>query len=319
MRRTFLTVVACVAALTCFPTLATEYPTRPIKFVVPFTPGTGMDRIARRVGEKLYPIFKQPVVVENRPGVAGHLGAELVARSSADGYTILVTATNLTITGILHPSPSFNPMRDLVPVGIAAWGNATLVASPNLKVNNLGELLSKAKANPGGLTFATPGVGSPQHIAMEQLQKRAGVRFLHVPYNGTGPALADLMAGHVDVMFVATHTVMAYIKAGQVKALAVGSKSRHRAAPNIPTFEEAGVPGVSTEAWYGFLAPKGTPPQILSRLSAAIRGILEEPDIKADLEQFGLDVRPSTPDEMRVVMQREYEQYSSILKEYNQR
>ena len=219
------TLVAA-AALFAGGAMAQDFPNRTIKLIVPFTAGTGMDNIARQVGEKMHARMGQAVVVENRLGTAGNLGAEMVARAPADGYTLLVTASNITITANLYATPGgFQPMNDLVPLAIAAWGNATLVVNPSSKASSLPEFLALAKSAPGKVTFASPGMGSPQHIALELFQQQAGVQFLHVPYKGTAPGITDLIAGHVDAMFVATHTVMPYVTSGKLKAIAVGSQS----------------------------------------------------------------------------------------------
>ena len=306
------------AALFAGGALAQDFPNRTIKMIVPFTAGTGMDNIARQVGEKMHARLGQAVVVENRLGTAGNLGAEMVARAPADGYTLLVTASNLTITANLYATPGgFQPMNDLVPLAIAAWGNATLVVNPNSKANTLPEFLALAKAAPGKVTFASPGMGSPQHIALELFQQQAGVQFLHVPYKGTAPGITDLIAGHVDAMFVATHTVMPYVTSGKLKAIAVGSQSRHKAAPQLPSFGELGIKNFTTDAWYGFLAPKGTPQPVLDKLAGEIRAILNLPDVKGALEKTGLDIRPSTPEEMRAVMQREFTEYGEIIRKNN--
>lgn len=297
--------------------LAQDFPTRPMRFVVPFTPGTGMDNIARRVAEKMHARLGQPVIVENRLGASGSLGAEGVARAQPDGHTLLVTASNLTITATLLATPGFQPMTDLVPITIAAWGNQTLVVTPSFKAANLTEFLAMAKAEPGKLTFASPGVGSPQHIALELLQQQTGTSFLHVPYKGTAPGVADVIAGHVNAMLVATHTVMPQVKAGKLRALAVAAQSRHRAAPDLPSFGELGVPNFTTDAWYGFLAPRGTPQPVLDKLYAEIRAIIDMPDVKGALEKTGLEIRPSTTAEMRAVMQREYTQYGEIIRKNN--
>ena len=306
------------AALFVGGALAQDFPNRTIKMIVPFTAGTGMDNIARQVGEKMHARLGQAVVVENRLGTAGNLGAEMVARAPADGYTLLVTASNLTITANLYATPGgFQPMNDLVPLAIAAWGNATLVVNPNSKANTLPEFLALAKSAPGKVTFASPGMGSPQHIALELFQQQAGVQFLHVPYKGTAPGITDLIAGHVDAMFVATHTVMPYVTSGKLKAIAVGSQSRHKAAPQLPSFGELGIKNFTTDAWYGFLAPKGTPQPVLDKLAGEIRAILNLPDVKGALEKTGLDIRPSTPEEMRAVMQREFTEYGEIIRKNN--
>jgi tripartite-type tricarboxylate transporter receptor subunit TctC len=293
------------------------YPNKTIKLIVPFTPGTGIDNIARAVGEKMTQRMGAPVVVENRTGVAGNLGAKDVGLAAPDGYTLLVTSNNLTINANLYHTKDFNAMTDLVPLSIGAWGNSTLVAAPGLPFNTLPELIAYAKSNPNKLTFASAGIGSPMHIQFEQFEAATGTLFVHVPYKGTGPALADLMGGHVDLAFLATHTVAPSVLSGRLKAIAVGSDKRHRVLPNVPSFAEQGVPGFSTDMWYGFLAPRGTPLGIVSKLNSEIVSILAIPEVKSNLEKTGLEVRATTPAEMGAVMKREYEEFGAVIKKSN--
>ncbi|GGX22824.1 hypothetical protein GCM10007242_32710 [Pigmentiphaga litoralis] len=296
---------------------AADFPTHGLRFVVPFSPGTGMDRIARLVGEDLTAKWGQPVVVENRLGAAGHIGAQTVAQSAADGYTVLVTASNISITATLLRSPSFDAMNDLAPLLIAGYGDSTLVVSSKARFNSLADVLQYARANPGKLTFATPGTGSPMHIQMALFEQVAGVKFLHIPYKGTAPAITDLIGGQVDMMFVATHTVMPYVTAGQLKAIAVAAPKRNPLTPNIPSFADEGVNDISTEAWYGFMVPAKTPPDVARKLYEGIAAALHKPAIKGDLQKFGLNVKPSTQDEMRQIVRAEYERYAAVIKQNN--
>lgn len=313
---------ALAAASTNATENATDYPSRPVKFIVPFTAGTGMDRIARLVGHKFQERLGQPVVVENRTGVAGHLGAELVARAPADGYTILVTARDITITAALYPSDNFDPKADLQPVCIAAWGGTMLVANAEVDIDSLDELIAQAKAAPGKLSFASGGVGSSSHLALEQFQEATGTKFLHVPYKGTAPAINDVIGGRVSLGFGATHTVMPQVEAGRLKAVATVGAKRHRLAPDIQAFGEVkemsgSASATEAGAWYGFLAPADTPPELVAKIGAEIREILNMPDVKTNLEHAGLDVRPSTSEEMAKVMSNEYANYAAIVKKYN--
>ncbi len=294
-----------------------NYPNKPVKMIVPFSPGTGVDLTARLIGAKFFERNHQPVVVENRTGVSGHLGAQLVGNGLADGYTVLVTTSNISITASLFPSPTFDAMRDLEPVGIANWANATLVVPTASPYKTLAELLASAKSTPGRLTFGTPGIGSPQHIALEQLQQLTGAQFLHVPYNGMAPAMSDLIAGRVDAMFAASHALRAHLDSGRMRALGVASEHRHRVLPEVPSFKELGVSGFSTDAWCGFLVPKGTPRHIIDKLNKEFAAILAMPDVKAALEKTGVEVKSSSPDEMKAVIQRENAEYGAIIKALN--
>jgi tripartite-type tricarboxylate transporter receptor subunit TctC len=305
--------LALIAALPC--AAAGEYPNHPIKMIVPFTPGTGVDNIARAVGQKMTERMGVAVVVENRTGVAGNLGAKLVGVAAPDGYTLLATSNNLTINANLYPDPEFNAMKNLVPLTIGAWGNATLVARPGLPINTLPELIAYAKANPGKLTFASAGVGSPMHMQLEEFQAMTGTRFTHVPYKGTGPAEVDVMGGHVDLAFLATHTVAPNVLNGHVKAIAVGAPQRHRVLPDVPSFGELGYPQFNSDMWYGFLAPAGTPPAVVDKLSRQMIAILALPDVKETLEKTGLTVHATTPEEMKAVMQREYQDFGKLIRD----
>ncbi len=317
MRKILLSMLAlaCAASL---PAQAQQYPSRPIRIVVALTPGTGPDNIARKVGEKFPERLGQPAVVENRPGLSGHLGAEVAARSAADGYTILMTTSSLTMTATLyaHAYPNFNAMTNLAPLAIAASGASTLVATSKSHFSTLPELVAFARANPGKLSFGTPGHGHAFHFLMEYLQEETGTKFLHVPYKGTGPGMADLLAGHIDLMFLSTHTIMPYISNGKVKGIASASTGRHRVAPDMPSYGELGL-RVPSIGWFGFLAPAAVPQPIQTRLSSEIRTILAMPDVKGALEKTGLDVNPLPPERMREIMKVEFADYAMAIKKYN--
>jgi tripartite-type tricarboxylate transporter receptor subunit TctC len=302
---------ALVAAPSAF---AQAYPAQPIKFIVPFTPGTGMDTIARAVGPKLSERLGQPVVVENRPGASGNIGAEQVARANPDGYTLLVGANTMLIAANLYKSVPFDPVNDFAPLTNAAWGTLLLVANPGAKIETLSDFVAQAKANPGKIAYSSPGVGTPHHMSMELFKERAGIDVLHVPYKGSAGALTDLLSGAVAVGFVPVHVAMPHVQAGKLKALAAGSAKRHPRAPDVPTFVELGYKGVDVEMWYPILAPKGTPAAVQSRLATEIRAILVEPEVKATLDKVGLDVAGSSPEELRALMQRDYPKWAEVIK-----
>jgi tripartite-type tricarboxylate transporter receptor subunit TctC len=314
MRKVFLTLCAVVCTVAAFSASAADpYPSKPIRLIVPFTPGTGIDNLARAVGAEMTKQWGVAVVVENRTGVAGNLGAKLVALAPPDGYTLLVTSTNLTIDANMFPDKDFSAQKDLAPLSIGAWGNSTLVARPGLNINTLPELIAYAKANPDKLTFASSGVGSPMHAQLEEFQVATGTHFRHIPYKGTAPAVVDLMGGQVDLAFLASHTIAPNVQSGKLKAIAVGAPARHRMLPNVPSFGELGLTGVSTSMWYGFLAPKGTPPAIIDKLNAEIVAILAIPDVKQTLEKTGLDVKPTSPEEMGKELNKEYAEFGALV------
>ncbi len=295
---------------------AEEFPTKAIRFVVPFTPGTGMDRIARLVAEDLRHEWKQSVMVENRTGAAGHVGAQVAAKAPADGYTVLVTASNISITSTLLKTSGFDALNELRPLTIAAYGDSSLVVGGKSKFTTLADVVAYARSQPSSVRFATPGTGSPMHLGMAEFEDSANVKFLHVPYKGTSPAITDLIAGHVDAMFVASHTVMPYVNSGQLKVLAVAAAKRNPLIPSIPTFAEAGVPNVSTEAWYGFMLAKDVREPVRKKLYDGVVAALAKPEIKSDLEKFGLQVRPSTTSEMARVVDTESRRYADLIKRH---
>lgn len=309
-----------LSALLAQPALAVDYPTQPIKIVVPFTPGTGMDNIARILAEKLHPKYGQAIVVENRTGVSGHLGAEQVGRAAPDGHTLLMTASNLSITATLFASPTFNAMTDLTPVGIAAVGHSSLAVNPDKGYKSIHDLVEAAKANPGKIAFASAGVGSPAHLHLAQFEEDAGVKFMHVPYKGTAPGVNDLVGGHVDAMFVATHTLKPHVDAGRLKNFGVGANERSPKAPDVPTLAEQGFKsnsrGGARGAWYGMLAPAGTPDEIIQKINADMREVLADPAVKAQLEATGLLIQPTSPEEMKSWIQDEYEGYKQVIQKH---
>jgi tripartite-type tricarboxylate transporter receptor subunit TctC len=309
--------LALCAGLPAADVLAQAYPSQPVKLVVPYTPGTGMDIIARTVGPKLSERLGQPVIVENKPGASGNIGADAVAKAAPDGYTLMVTANTLLIASNLYRSVPFNPLSDFAPISLAAWGTLLLTANPKTNIKSVAELIAKAKANPGKLTYSSPGVGTPHHMSMELLKDLTGVSLLHVPYKGSAGALTDLISGEIDVGFVPIHVAMPYVQAGRLTALAVGSAKRHRNAPGIPTLQELGVKGADVDMWYAFMAPKDTPAPVVSRLDAELRAILSLPDIKANFDKQGMDAASSSPEELNALMRRDYARWAAIIKKNN--
>jgi tripartite-type tricarboxylate transporter receptor subunit TctC len=309
--------LALCAALPAAGVLAQAYPSQPIKLVVPYTPGTGMDIIARTVGPKLSERLGQPVIVENKPGASGNIGAESVAKSAPDGYTLMVTANTLLIASNLYRSVPFNPLSDFAPISLAAWGTLLLAASPKTNIKSLAELIAQAKANPGKLTYSSPGVGTPHHMSMELLKDLTGVSLLHVPYKGSAGALTDLVSGVIDVGFVPIHVAMPFVQGGRLTALAVGSAKRQPNAPGIPTLQELGVKGADVDMWYAFMAPKGTPVTVVSKLDSELRAILSLPEIKSNFEKQGMDAASSSPEELNALMRRDYARWAAVIKKNN--
>lgn len=297
--------------------LAQSYPSQPIKFVVPYSPGTGMDTIARVTGNKLSARLGQPVVVENRPGASGNIGADFVARAPADGHTLMVSANTMLMAASIYKHVPYDVMRDFTPITMAAYGTMALVATAKSGIDSVPALIARAKAAPDKLTYGSPGIGTPHHLAMELFKDVTGTRILHVPYKGTAGAVTGLLGGEIEMMFFPVHTAMPHVKAGKMRALAVGSAKRHASAPDVPTLKEVGVPNVEVEAWYAFFGPKNLPSAILTKLNTELRAILAEPDVMQALNKSGLDTESSTPEELRKVMQRDFPRWAAVIKKNN--
>jgi len=295
--------------------VAQTYPSQPIKFIVPFTPGTGMDIIARSVGPRLTERLGQPVIVENKPGASGNIGAEIVAKSPADGYTIMVGANTLVIAPHLYKSVPFDPLTDFSPVMIAGTTTLVLVTNPQSGIESVADLIVRAKAQPGKLTFGSPGVATPHHMAMELFKDLTGTDLLHVPYKGSAGAVADLVSGQINVMFLPIHQVLPYRQSGRLKLLAAGGAHRHPSAPDLPTLVELGVKGAeAADIWYAYYAPKGVPAPVIEKLNGELRAIHALPEIKATLAKVGLDATSSTPDELYALMKRDYARWGEIVR-----
>ena len=310
--RALLLLAAVVLAASA---VAQPYPSQPIHFVVPFTPGTGMDIIARQVGPKLTERLGQPVVVENRPGASGNIGAEVVARAAPDGHTIMVGANTLVIAAQVYPKVPFDPLADFSPITLAGSTTLVLVANPAAGIDSVAELIARAKAQPGKLAYGSPGIATPHHMAMELFKDLTGTDMLHIPYKGSAGAVTDLVAGQINLMFLPIHQVLPHVQAGRVKLLAAAGAKRHASAPDLPTLAELGIRGAeAADIWYAFYAPKGVPAPVVTKLNAELRSILAQADVKAAVERNGVDVQTSTPDELLALMQRDYARWGAIIR-----
>lgn len=294
---------------------AQTYPTQPIKFVVPFTPGTGMDIIARQVGPRLTERLGQPVVVENRPGASGNIGADIVARSAPDGHTVMVGANTLVIAAHLYQQVPFNPLTDFAPVTLAGVTTLVLVTNPACGIESVPDLIARAKAQPGKLTYGSPGIATPHHMAMELFKDLTATDMLHIPYKGSAGAVTDLVAGQINLMFLPIHQVLPYRQAGRLKLLAAGGAKRHPSAPDLPTLVELGIKGAeAADIWYAFYAPKSVPAPVIAKLNAELRSILALAEVKAAMGKAGVDVATSTPEELYALMKRDYARWGEIIR-----
>jgi len=316
-RRTALSLAAALAISTPQAVAAADaYPSKPIRFVVAFPPGGGTDIIARSIAQKLAERLAQQVVVDNRPGAGGNIGTDIVAKSAPDGYTMLMgSAGPLAINASLFASMPFDPVRDLAPVTLAASTPNVLVVHPSLRATTVKELIALAKAKPGEINFASSGHGTPAHLAGELFDSMAGVKMIHVPYKGAAPALADLLGGQVQIMFSTMPPALPHVKDGKLRALAVTSLKRSPAMPELPTVDEAALPGFEANTWHGVLVPAGTPVPIIARLNREIVAILHLPDVVERLSGQGAEAQGSTPEEFAAYIKSETLKWAKVVRE----
>ncbi len=288
------------------------YPVKPIRVITPYSPGGVNDLIGRPVAQKLTESLGQPVLFDNRPGGNTIIGIQAVARAPADGYTLLQLSGSYLLTTQLLPTP-FDAAADFVPVATLASTQYILVVHPSLPVNGLKELIAFARARPGQLNYASTGAGGAVHVISEWFKMMTGVDIHHIPYKGGSPAITDLMAGNVHLHFSAPITVVPQIKGGRLKAIAIGGEKRTAALPQVPTFSEAGLPGFDVRAWYGWLAPTGTPRPVIERLSAELARILALPDIRQNLQSQGMEPFVSTPEQMAKLIVADRARFAKII------
>ena len=309
------TVAACFAAFAVGAS-AQAYPTKPIRVVVPFPAGGTTDVLARAAAQKLTETLGQPAVVDNRPGAGGNIGAELVAKSPPDGYTLLMgTVGTHAINPGLYPKLPYDHVKDFAPVILVAGVPNVLVINPALPVNSVQELIAYAKANPGALNFASSGNGTSIHLSAELFKTMAGVQMTHVPYKGSAPALQDLVGGQVQLMFDNLPSSLALIKGGKLKALAVTSATRAAALPDVPTLAESGLPGFEASSWFGLLAPAGTPAPVIAKLNGEIAKWLATPEAKEKLLAQGATAAGGTPEDFAQFIAAETAKWQKVVKE----
>ena len=292
------------------------YPARPIKLVVPYPPGALTDLLARAIGERLGTALKQPVVIENKPGAGTLVGAELVAKQPADGYTLLMaTSTTLGISPALYQPPPVNPVRDFAPISQVGSVNFFLIANPNFPARNVKEMIDAVRRAPGRYNYASVGSGSPHHLFMEALKTEFGLDIQHVPYKGTPAALTDLLAGQIQVMFADATVALPNIQAGKVTALGTSAAKQTTLLPSVPPIA-ATVPGFDWQAWQGIVAPAGTPPEVVARLSAELQRIQATPEFREQLFKFGMEpFAPHTPAEFAAIIQAEQPRWAKAIRD----
>jgi tripartite-type tricarboxylate transporter receptor subunit TctC len=271
---------ALVLAVFCTTASAQDYPAKPIRIIVPYAPGGGLDAVGRPIAQKLFENFNQPVIIDNRPGAGTTLGTSAAAKAAPDGYTLLLTLSALAIGASVYNNLPYDPVRDFAPVSWLATSSYILSVHPSVPVNSVRQLIALAKAAPGKFNYSSPGQGTDPHMAAELFKIMAGVNIVHIPYSGGGPAATAVMSGQVDLTFLPTSVGTPFVKAGKLKGLAVSTAKRATVLPDLPTISEAGVPGYAAEAWSGILAPAGTPREIIAKLNGAIARIVNAPEMK---------------------------------------
>jgi tripartite-type tricarboxylate transporter receptor subunit TctC len=296
---------------------AGAYPDKPVKFVVPYPPGGGTDVIARIVQERFSALLGQSVLIDNKGGAGGSLGSEIVARSAADGYTVLFTLSSHTINPAILAKMSFDTVKDFEPVGTVASLPQILVANPQVPANTIAELVALAKAKPGSLSYASVGNGSPGHLAGELLKLRTGTQMTHIPYRGGGPAVVDVIGGQVPLLWVSIPAAAQFVKAGKLKALGVSTLKRSAAFPDVPTIQESGVADFEVDSWYAMFVPAKTPKPVIERLNRALNTIVAEPAIREKLLAQGAEGVGGTPEALGKTVMAELPKWAKLAKDAN--
>ena len=311
MRRLIATALLCIAV----PAQAQSYPTKPIHLIVPFPPGGGNDTVARAIAQQLGPDLGQPMVIDNRPGAGGSVGAELAAKAPPDGYTLFLAGVGShAVNPNVHAKLPYDPVKDFAPVTLLASAPSVLVVNPAVPARTIGEFTAYARANPGKLNYASNGNGSAAQLAAAMYESLAGVRMVHVPYKGIAPAMTDLMGGEVQLMFGTIVALVPHIQAGKLRALAVTSRKRSALLADVPTLAESGLPDYHAGSWYGVLAPAGTPRPIIDRLHATIVKALQQPEVAQRLAAEGAEVIGSTPEEFAAHIKAELARVAGVVR-----
>jgi tripartite-type tricarboxylate transporter receptor subunit TctC len=313
-----LMAVTLITAGTALPSHADEWPSKPIRWVVPFPPGGAMDAIARALGEKASKSLGQPFVIENKPGAGGNIGADHVAKSPGDGYTIMITSIGMATNKALYPKLSYDPVKDFAPISLlAVVPNVLVTNATQPTVKTVADVIANAKAQPGKITYASAGNGTSIHLAGEVFASQAKVDMLHIPYKGSGPAVTDLLGGQVNYMFDSITSAKPHILSGKLRAIGLTTTKRSAALPNVPTLAESGLAGYEVSPWFAVFAPASTPKPIIAKLNAALLEAMKQPDIKAKFETIGAEPIGSTPEELGAHLNREINRWGKLIAEQN--
>jgi tripartite-type tricarboxylate transporter receptor subunit TctC len=313
-----LSRLLCLPVLACFMVSSaaiaqTDYPSRPVRIVVGFGPGSAADLTARTLAQSLSPAMGQQFVVENKPGGGSTVAAEQVVRGDKDGYTLFIGTAANVINGVLQPNLSFDFAKDLSPIVYTTSSPNILVVHPSLKVSSVKELIALLKSKPEQIFYGSSGMGTSPHLSGELFNMMAGTKMIHVPYSGSAQAVTDLLAGRTQVLFSPASTVMGHVEAGTLVALASTELQRASAAPNLPTVDQSGLPGFDTSVWFGVVAPAGTPKEIVDKLATAINAALKNPDVVKPLSTAGLDVKGGTPEQFAAYIASETKKYRDVV------
>ena len=307
--------VALVTAATVTPASAqAPYPNRPIRIIVPYTAGTGIDILARLTSQRLSERLKVPVVVDNRPGASGNIGTEAVAKAPPDGYTLLMTASTHVTNVALKPAVPYDPAKSFTPIGPAAVGNLALVVHPSVPARSVPELVALAMAQPGKLNYASPGSGTPHHLAMELFKLHFKVDLTHVPYKGTAGAVTDLLGGQVQVMFLPVHVALSHAQAGKLRMLTAGGARRSPVTPDIPSLADEGVTDIDVDIWYALLGPAGMQKDHVALLNAEMNAILGDAEVRENLLKQGLNPTPGRPEDLARLIDTDLDRWTRIVR-----
>ena len=326
MKRQFLQQALAIAALAACATPAfaqsanagDNWPNKTVKWVVPFPPGGAMDAIARTLGEVAGRKLGQTFIIENKPGAGGNIGSDYVAKQPADGYTMMITSIGMATNGALYNKLSYDPIKDFDPVSLLAVVPNVLVAGPKqADVKSVKDLINKARQNPDALTYASAGNGTSIHLAGASFTSLTGVKMLHVPYRGSGPAVTDLLGGQVDFMFDSITSARPHIQAGKLRAIAITTKTRAASLPDVPTVAEAGVPGYEVSPWFATFVPAGTPAAIVEKLGKTLNEAMKDPEVQKRLNAIGAEPIGSTPQALRTHLKTETDRWTKLIKEAN--
>ena len=315
-RRTITLALTTALVLAALPAAHAQerYANRPIRVIVPFTAGTGIDILARSIGQKLSERLKVPVVVENRAGASGNIGTEAVAKSPADGYTLLMTASTIVQNAALSRSVPYDPVHGFTPICLTAIGNLALALHPTVAARSVAEFVALAKAQPGRLNYASPGSGTPHHLAMELFKLNFGIDIVHIPYKGTAGAVTDLLGGQVQSMFLPVHVALPHAQAGKLRLLAAGGTRRSPVTPELPSLAEEGVRDIDVDIWYALFAPAGLPRELVSLLNAEVLAILAQAELRDNLQKQGLNPVTGTPEELARLVETDLERWTRVVR-----